>query len=393
MRYYIQRHSHRIVKLVLFVALLLIIGLATRFFITNRGELGKLDDKQSPTTEGDASPVKISSRILAVGNTSWGGHLYDLSQANALKEAYPFSGLNSLSRPQYDAWVGNLTCSIDVVSSPDVCPSGYLSEVKKWFSVFALGNSRTDRGGALSNTTDSLKKSGIQYVGSEDSSSVTDLCEVVSLPARFELGDGSFKAATFPLAICSINASSGIVETSEYDVISRYSRVLPTWVYIYMGDTNVIAQSELQRGVFRSFIDEGADLVIGNHPYAVQGAESYKGKLILYSLGNFMYQGSDSDPELHKSVSLSATVSSKIDKNMDAWANLSNNCRDAHDSCLTKAKDLGLAKPVYSYDLSIVMADNIKDSIVMKSTGSPWEEQASKRVGWEAILPTLTYAK
>ena len=36
-------------------------------------------------------------------------------------------------------------------------------------------------------------------------------------------------------------------------------------------------------------IDQGADLVIGNHPHAVQGVEIYKGKLITYAHGNFVF--------------------------------------------------------------------------------------------------------
>jgi poly-gamma-glutamate synthesis protein (capsule biosynthesis protein) len=36
-------------------------------------------------------------------------------------------------------------------------------------------------------------------------------------------------------------------------------------------------------------IDDGADLGIGNHPHAVQGIEVYKGKLITYSHGNFVF--------------------------------------------------------------------------------------------------------
>ena len=39
-------------------------------------------------------------------------------------------------------------------------------------------------------------------------------------------------------------------------------------------------------------IDHGADLVIGHHPHVMQGMETYKGKNILYSLGNFCYGGS-----------------------------------------------------------------------------------------------------
>jgi poly-gamma-glutamate synthesis protein (capsule biosynthesis protein) len=37
------------------------------------------------------------------------------------------------------------------------------------------------------------------------------------------------------------------------------------------------------------YIDAGADLVIGSHPHVLQGLESYKGKWIAYSLGNFIF--------------------------------------------------------------------------------------------------------
>jgi poly-gamma-glutamate synthesis protein (capsule biosynthesis protein) len=36
-------------------------------------------------------------------------------------------------------------------------------------------------------------------------------------------------------------------------------------------------------------VDDGADLVIGNHPHAVQGVEMYNGKLITYAHGNFVF--------------------------------------------------------------------------------------------------------
>ncbi len=39
----------------------------------------------------------------------------------------------------------------------------------------------------------------------------------------------------------------------------------------------------------RWFIDAGADIVLGHHPHVPQGIERYKGKLIFYSLGNFVF--------------------------------------------------------------------------------------------------------
>lgn len=39
--------------------------------------------------------------------------------------------------------------------------------------------------------------------------------------------------------------------------------------------------------LFKNFVEEGADLVIGHHPHVSQGFEIYKNALIFYSLGNF----------------------------------------------------------------------------------------------------------
>jgi poly-gamma-glutamate synthesis protein (capsule biosynthesis protein) len=39
----------------------------------------------------------------------------------------------------------------------------------------------------------------------------------------------------------------------------------------------------------KTFIDAGADLIIGAHPHVLQGMEQYKGKWIFYSLGNFIF--------------------------------------------------------------------------------------------------------
>lgn len=44
-----------------------------------------------------------------------------------------------------------------------------------------------------------------------------------------------------------------------------------------------------QRLAAHAFIDAGADLVVGAHPHVVQGYETYRGKAIFYSLGNFMF--------------------------------------------------------------------------------------------------------
>ena len=46
-----------------------------------------------------------------------------------------------------------------------------------------------------------------------------------------------------------------------------------------------------QKRLGHETIDAGADLVVGHHPHVIQGIEDYKGRKIVYSLGNFVFGG------------------------------------------------------------------------------------------------------
>lgn len=54
--------------------------------------------------------------------------------------------------------------------------------------------------------------------------------------------------------------------------------------------------TERQRRLARMLIDAGADAVVGGHPHVTQGAELYRGKPIVYSLGNFVFDSFDDVP-------------------------------------------------------------------------------------------------
>lgn len=54
--------------------------------------------------------------------------------------------------------------------------------------------------------------------------------------------------------------------------------------------------SARQRALARRMIDAGAAAVVGGHPHATQGAELYRGRPIVYSLGNFVFDGFDELP-------------------------------------------------------------------------------------------------
>ncbi len=63
-------------------------------------------------------------------------------------------------------------------------------------------------------------------------------------------------------------------------------------VYVHWGIERDENPQEYQRTLGQQYIDAGADLVIGSHPHVLQGIEYYKGKPIVYSLGNFVFGSS-----------------------------------------------------------------------------------------------------
>lgn len=48
---------------------------------------------------------------------------------------------------------------------------------------------------------------------------------------------------------------------------------------------------DIQAKAAHFLVNAGADLVVGSHPHVLQGVEVYKGRAILYSLGNFVFGG------------------------------------------------------------------------------------------------------
>jgi poly-gamma-glutamate synthesis protein (capsule biosynthesis protein) len=60
-------------------------------------------------------------------------------------------------------------------------------------------------------------------------------------------------------------------------------------VVVHAGHEFSVVPSPRIRKSYRSFIEAGADLVIGHHPHVTQGIEQYKNGWIAYSLGNFVF--------------------------------------------------------------------------------------------------------
>lgn len=82
----------------------------------------------------------------------------------------------------------------------------------------------------------------------------------------------------------SEDAQKQIRENNDSDLIIAY---------MHFGNEYSNSPNEDQVKIAHELIDYGVDIVIGSHPHVTQGIEVYNGKPIFYSLGNFIFDQSN----------------------------------------------------------------------------------------------------
>lgn len=351
-------------------------------------------EKQDPKT------TAISSNVLFTGNVYWGRYINDWSMASDLKYAYPFSRLNEFNRDSYDAWISGLECptktGVNMTSAEEDstltfnCSPEYIPEASKWFTAFTLANNHTDNQGpeGLAETKQHLEKNDIQYFGNPDPNVIDDICEVISLPVTVKKDDGSSQAGKLPVAMCGYHAVFQLPTQESVDIISEYSDIMPVIAFPHMGKEYQSTPDDLKINFYRSLIDGGAEMVIGDHPHWIQTSESYNGHLIVYSMGNFIFDQQDTS-EVVRSAAVRVVIDSSLNESdlLDKWLELGKTCNIFHDDCLEKAKDQKLSKLDLTYKIGII-GSNDADKIVKPANE---EQQASilQRLNWQNTINNL----
>ena len=67
-------------------------------------------------------------------------------------------------------------------------------------------------------------------------------------------------------------------------------------VNVHGGEEYHFTPSKQQRKLYQSFCESGADIVFGSHPHVLQPTEWYGKSLIVYSMGNFIFNGMENMP-------------------------------------------------------------------------------------------------
>ncbi|MBQ2910107.1 MAG: CapA family protein [Bacilli bacterium] len=71
-------------------------------------------------------------------------------------------------------------------------------------------------------------------------------------------------------------------------------------VIVHWGKETYHTLEQVQIDTGKVYIDSGADMVVGHHAHVLQGMEFYKGKLIAYNLGNFIFNSQTVDTGILK---------------------------------------------------------------------------------------------
>ena len=145
--------------------------------------------------------------------------------------------------------------------------------------TLANNHSRDYGAQSLTDTRNTLDAAGVIHFG-YDVTKVVDVKGIkVGLVGIYELIDHTGRAQ-------QVKDNIAKVKSEGADIVI---------VIFHWGIERDAAPNSHQTMLGRLAIDEGADLVCGHHPHVLQGIETYKGKNIVYSLGNFCF-GGNSNP-------------------------------------------------------------------------------------------------
>lgn len=355
----------------------------------------------APAPKPSPTIASVSSNMLIMGDVYWGRYINDWSQASPLKYAYPFQRLNEFEREKYDAWIANMECPL--TNNPKVssreedtylkfdCSPAYLPEAKKWFTAVSLANNHTDNQGpaGFAETKQHLDENSIQYFGSYDPEDYENLCDVLSVPAHVVLSDGSIKQGKLPMVWCGYHGVFRIPSAHSVAVISKYSPLFGVVAMPHSGAEYKPAPDEIKTTLYRGLIDGGADVVLGDHPHWVQTTEAYKGKLIVYSMGNFIFdQQGALDLTRSAVVNMSVSVDAKDAPDLDKWLALGETCGGYADECLQKAQTEGLTKLPLAYHFSVLGSRD--DGKVAHRANETELASIKQRMNWGVTIQGLT---
>ena len=210
-----------------------------------------------------------------------------------------------------DLNIANLECCItdEAVDKADkewtfALPTKYVEVIKEaGIKLLTLANNHildfgTD---ALTNTIKVLDDNNIFHIGAGENIREASKIYIKEIEGKRYAFIGA--SAVIPHESWKANEDRAGV-ANGYDTMTICNRIInlktklavdKVIVYIHWGKELELYSGEMQQTIGRRLVDAGADLVVGTHAHVVQEIEYYNNVPIVYSLGNFVYGGTQRD--------------------------------------------------------------------------------------------------
>ena len=218
----------------------------------------------------------------------------------------PFAGFAGFFR-KADVRLGNLECVVATTGSAGDKNYTFrahprtLPVLKRHFDALALANNHSGDYGreAFAEMLGLLKKNQLGYFGGGNN--LTEAHTPLIVERRglriALLGYNEFMPRSFEADYDAPGSAWSEDEQVVADIkaarsVFKADLVIPV---MHWGWENEPVANARQRQLARTMVDAGADAVIGGHPHVSQDIEHYRGKPIIYSVGNFVMKETDND--------------------------------------------------------------------------------------------------
>lgn len=247
--------------------------------------------------------TKNDFSIAFVGDILFGGAV-----DNVIKEKgadYLFQDTSKILQSA-DLAVGNLENPISLSGIPEkdkqfvfrAVPQSVTSLAWAGIDIVSIANNHIlDYGKeALEDTFESLELCGIKYAGAGrdvNSASRPVHVEIDGVKVAFVASSHVIPFVSWTAGVNKPGVASAYNPERICSEISKARGAADIVVaYLHWGKERARQPEQYQRNLAKMFINCGADVVVGTHPHVLQGIEFYRGRVIAYSLGNFVFTDS-----------------------------------------------------------------------------------------------------
>ena len=159
---------------------------------------------------------------------------------------------------------------------------------KKGFNVLSIANNHIMQHGigAFEDTINQLKIHNIKYVGKllDGSSNVVEFTK-----SKLNIAFIGYSMRREKYYGKSLPYANVVSENYIEQIRNLKDKGKTVVVSLHWGEEYVNYPSRQQIEIAHKIIDHGASLILGHHPHVLQGIEKYRNGVIVYSLGNFIF--------------------------------------------------------------------------------------------------------